>query len=60
MLQSQEQTTFVFVMHTDTADDTQLLRFQCEFFQKQKHVNVVNDTRKEVYFFVFGLHAHAC
>ena len=29
--------------------------FQCEFSRKQKHVNVINDMRKEVYFLQFWL-----
>ena len=54
MLQSQEQTTFVFIVCIDTVGDAWLLYFQCEFSQKQKHVNIVNDIRKEVDFLQFS------
>ena len=54
MLQSQQQTMFEFVVHiTDTVGVAKLLRFQCEFCQKQKQVNLVNYMGKEVYFYSF-------
>ena len=52
----QEQMTFVFITCIDTVGDAfKPLHFQCEFSQKQKHLNIiiVNDIRKEVYFYSF-------